>query len=170
VNRSEQIANRAQPDGQATNLSNLQINERRLDADYEIRKHNLARSEMGLLKVFDLVPRTAGKANFEARLDDGNPGKRREPELDFDITGVSDDIKTDFKRKEPRLGYSGHHSDRSPNPNQRIYDVEIKGPWGTVFEGEVSLNATFSVGVSESITATATVDAVVIRANRRTKD
>ena len=82
MNRSEQIANRAQPDGQATNLSNLQINERRLDADYEIRKHNLARSEMGLLKVFDLVPRTAGKANFEARLDDGNPGKRREPELD----------------------------------------------------------------------------------------
>src|SRR5258708_415768 len=121
MNRKEQIARRALPDGQTVSLSNLQITPRSVDtADYEILQHNLTRGDTGRLDVFSLVPKVAGKPRFDARLDDGSPGNRKEPELDFDIEGVSEDIKRDFKKKKPRLGYSGHHSDRSPNPNQRI--------------------------------------------------
>jgi hypothetical protein len=61
--------------------------------------------------VFSLVPNTSGKPIFKARVDDGNPGNRRQPELDIDIDGVSAAIKKDFKTN--RNGYIGHHANRS---------------------------------------------------------
>jgi hypothetical protein len=56
-----------------------------LDPDYVVLTHDLARGPTGLLKIFSLQPNTAGKPSFEARLDDGSPGKRKPIELDFDI-------------------------------------------------------------------------------------
>jgi hypothetical protein len=162
VNRSKQIADRAQGDGQARTLSNLQITTRHLDPDYEVVTYDLARGETGLLPVFSLLPRTPGKPSFKARVDDGSPGNRRQPELDIDIDGVSSAIERDFKAN--RNGYIGHHTDRSPNPDQRIYQVEIATPTGKVFDGDVSFNAMFSVGATTSITSTMTTDATVIRA------
>jgi coenzyme PQQ precursor peptide PqqA len=71
-----------QGDGQASSLSNLQITTQHLDADYQLLKDDLTRGETGLLRVFSLIPKTAGKPSFAARVDDGSPGKRRPPELD----------------------------------------------------------------------------------------
>jgi hypothetical protein len=164
VNRSKQIATRAQGDGQARILSNLQITIRHLDADYHVVTCDLTRGETGLLPVFSLVPKTTGKPSFQARLDDGSPGNRRQPELDIDIEGVSAAIKRDFKAN--RNGYIGHHTNRSPNQDQRIYEVEIATPTGKVFDGDVSFNATFSVGVTLSVSSTQTANAIVIRATR----
>ena len=115
-----------------------------------------------MLSVFSLIPKTAGRPRFEARVDDGSPGKRREPELDIDIKGVTAAIERDFKAN--RNGYVGHHTNRSPNPNQRIFDVKIAIPADSLFEGEVSFNVTFSVGVRISTAASVTVDATVIKA------
>jgi hypothetical protein len=164
VNRSKQIADRAQGDGQARILSNLQITKRHLDPDYQVVAHDLIRGETGRLLVFSLVPRTTGKPSFKARVDDGSPGKRREPELDIDIEGVSTAIERDFKAN--RNGYIGHHTNRSPNPDQRVFEVEIATPTGKVFHGDVSFNATFSVGATLSLTSRLTADASVIRATR----
>jgi len=166
VNRSKQIADRAQGDGQARTLRNLEIKTRHLDSDYQVVMvtDDLIRGETGRLSVFSLVPKTTGKPSFQARVDDGSPGNRRQPELDIDIEGVSAAIKRDFKAN--RNGYIGHHTNRSPNPDQRIYEVEIATPTGKVFDGDVSFNATFSVGVAAVCTATATVDATVVRATR----
>ena len=164
MNRRKQIAARAQGDGQASSLSNLRITARHLDADYQLLTHNLTRGETGLLSVFSLIPKTAGKPRFEARVDDGSPGKRREPELDIDIKGVTAAIERDFKAN--RNGYVGHHTNRSPSPNQRIFDVEITIPAGSLFEGEVSFNVTFLVGGTSSMRVEATADATVIRATR----
>ena len=162
MNRNKQIADRARGDGQARILGNLQITARYLSSDYKVLTHDLARGETGLLKVFSLIPNAASEPRFEARVDDGKPGKRREPELDIDIEGVAAATKSDFKAK--RMGYSGHHSKRSSNPDQRIFDVEIATPAGRIFEGEVSFSVTFSVGVSLSATSSVSVEAVVIRA------
>jgi hypothetical protein len=170
VNRAQQIADRAQPDGQVTNISHLQITARYLDSDYEILEHDLVRGETGLLRVFALRPRTAGKARFEARWDDGSPGNRNRTDLDFDIEGMTEEIRRDFRNRRPRLGYAGHHSNRSSDPNQRIYEVEIEDPAGTVFEGEVTFNVTHSVGVVESVNVTATCDAVFIPASGKRPD
>ena len=169
MNRTQQIAERKRPDGRVMQLSNLNIAKHHLDAEYSIRKHNLARSETGLLRVFDLVPNNPGDASFHARWDDGSPGRRNREDGDFDIDGVSDEIKRDFKNQNPRWGYSGHHTDRSPDPHQRIYDVRIEAPTGLIFEGEVSFNVTFDTGVTESMNATMSTDAVVIPATPWTR-
>jgi hypothetical protein len=164
VNRRKQIADRAQGDGQAKSLSNLQITARHLDPDYEFLSHDLTRGETGLLRVFSLIPKIAGKPSFDARVDDGSPGKRRELELDIDIKGVTATTERDFKAN--RNGYVGHHTNRSPNPNRRIFDVEIAVPAGRLFEGEVAFNVTFSVSASLSMASTVTADATVVKATR----
>lgn len=161
------MADKKQPtrDGQARSLSNLEITYSHLDSDYDVQKHDLTRGETGLLKVFSLAPKTARKPSFEARVDDGSSGNRRDPELDINIEGVSAAIGKDFKAR--RNGYVGHHTDRSPTADQRIFDVEIATPAGMVFEGTVSFNASFHVEVRESLTATVTLDAQVIRAPKQ---
>jgi hypothetical protein len=160
MDRIKKILARTRGDGQAKNLTNLQITRRYLDPDYQLLQSVLMRGETGLLRVFSLVPRTAGKPSFEARIDDGNPGNRREPELDIDITGVDKTTERDFKAG--RNGYFGHHTDRSPNPEQRIFDVTIATPNFTVFDGEVSFNATFSVEATFSVNSSMSADALVM--------
>jgi hypothetical protein len=167
VNRRKQIADRRRGDGQARTLSNLNITIRHLDADYDIFKHALTRGETGLLKVFSLVPKTPGNPSFEARIDDGSPGRRRDPELDFDIRGVGRALERAFKNN--RAGYIGHHSERSANQNQRLFDVEIGTPASKVFEGEVSFNVEFSVEINISANTGVRADAFVIRASRLTR-
>jgi hypothetical protein len=152
-----------QGDGQASSLSNLQITAQHLDPDYQLLKHDLTRGETGLLRVFSLIPKTAGKPSFAARVDDGSSEKRRSPELDIDIKDVTKAIERDFKAD--RNGYFGHHTDRSPNQNQRIFDVEIGTPTGKVFAGEVSFNVAFSVAVSFSQGSAVSASATVNRAN-----
>jgi hypothetical protein len=145
--------------GEASHLSNLRISTNFLDPDYEIIDEDLMLGETRLLKVFSLLPKTSGKPSFHARVDDGSPDKPKQPELDIDIKGVPAAIVGDFKAG--RNGYKGHHNDRSPNRTERIFDVEIAIPTGSVFKGEVFFNAAFSVainiGVSSSFEATATV-------------
>jgi len=100
-------------------------------------------------------------------VDDGSPGKRRSPELDIDIEAVTEAVERDFKANRNR--YLGHHTSRSSNPDQRIFEVEIATPTGKLFEGEVSFNAAFSVGITVATSSAVTVDAHVIRPNRLTK-
>jgi hypothetical protein len=56
----------------------------------------LTHGETGLLRVFSLIPNTASKPRFAARVNDGSPGKRRPPELDVDIKNVTKAIEGDF--------------------------------------------------------------------------
>jgi hypothetical protein len=149
-------------DGQARSLSNLHIARRHLDSNYEIVIHRLERGKTGLLGVFSLFPKSASNPQFDARVDDGSPGNRREPDLDIDIKNVTKAVENDFKAN--RNGYLGHHTDRSPNPNQRTFDVEIATPTGTVFEGEVSFNTTFSMAIFVSTSASVSVVGNVNRA------
>jgi hypothetical protein len=153
--------------GEAAKLSNLTITTRYLDSDYDIFDENLTRGETGLLRVFSLIPKTPGKPRFRARVDDGSPAKRKSPELDIDIEDVSEVIRRDFKAR--RNGYVGHHNDRSPNVEQRIFEVEIAIPSGRVFQGNVSFNVAFSVGLSMTTQSSLTVDARVIRAHQQLK-
>src|ERR1700757_1372010 len=156
------MAERARGSG-ATSLSNLQITERYLSSGYEIVKHDLTRGATDLLRVFSLVPKSAGMPRFDARVDDGTEARPKDPELDIDIRGVSNAIERDFKAN--RNGYIGHHTDRSPTPNHRIFDVEIATPAGRVFEGSVSFNVAFSLQISMVGTSSVSVNATHIRAS-----
>ena len=73
--------------GEASHLSNLKITTRYLDSDYDILNKNLSRSSTRYLRVFSLIPKTAGKPSFHARVDDGTPDNvKDDPELDIDTT------------------------------------------------------------------------------------
>jgi hypothetical protein len=163
VDREQQIAARARPDGQVTTISNLEITPLLLDRDYVIVEFDLVRTATGLLRVFALSPTIPGKPTFVARWDDGAPGNRNKAELDFDIKDVGKSEQRKFRACD---GYCGHHSKKSSNPDQRIYDVKISTPSCKVFEGEVSFNVTFSVGVCAQATSTVTVDAEVVPSDK----
>lgn len=135
--------------GEASQLSNLKITTRYIDSDYEVLREDLARGETRLLKIFSLVPKTARQPGFHARVDDGSPDNPKDPELDIDIKEVSDDIMKDFK--PGRNGYGGHHNDRSPSRDERVFDVEITTPTGTVFGGAVSFHVSFHWEVRDPI-------------------
>jgi hypothetical protein len=149
------------PDG-AYSLTNLRITTRYLDPHYEIEIHDLTRGETQLLKVFSLKRKDAQAPSFHARVDDGNPGRRKLPELDIDIQGVTPAIAKDFKAK--RNGYAGHHTDRSPNQQDRIFEVKISVPSGTVFEGNVFFNAHFKMALQTTTYSTVGVTMTVNRA------
>ena len=151
--------------GEASNLSNLKITTRYLDSDYDILNENLTRTLTRHLKVFSLIPKTARKPSFHARVDDGTPDKVKDIELDIDIRGVSEDIVRDFRAG--RNGYIGHHTDKSPSRAQRIFSVEISIPQDRVFEGDVFFNVTFSVAATITSTISDTADATVVRPPRR---
>jgi hypothetical protein len=119
-----------QGDGKASSLSNLKVATRFLDTQYEIVQHDLTRGDTGLLKVFSIIPKSAGNPSFHARMDDGSTGNRRSPELDIDIEDVGSKAKRDFKAD--RNGYTGHHTDRSPTAAARLFEIEIATPAGKV--------------------------------------
>jgi hypothetical protein len=148
----------------ASTLSNLRVITRCLDPAYDIEVHDLTRGDTGLLKVFSLTPKNQQQPHFMARIDDGNPGRRRDPELDIDIGGVSSKIKRDFNAK--RNSYAGHRTDRSPNPEQRIFEVEIVVPSGIVFDGDVSFSAHFTMLLEAGLSSTVGVKTNVIRAGK----
>jgi hypothetical protein len=144
--------------GEVSHVSNLKITTRYLHSDYDILNENLTRGSNRYLGVFSLIPKTAGKPSFHARVDDGTSDHVKDPELDIDIRNVSDDIVRDFRAGN---GYVGHHTDRSPNREQRIFNVEIATPQERVFEGDVFFNVTSSISVTmtgeSSVSANATV-------------
>lgn len=152
--------------GEASHLSNLRIETEFLDSDYEIVDEALTRSDTRHLKVFSLNPKTPGKSSFHARVDDGTPKRPKDPELDIDIKEVFADAVNDFKSN--RNGYLGHHSDGSPNANERLFEVHIVVPTGDVFKGKVSFNSTFSVACLIGVQATVSVEDTVVRAAPKT--
>jgi hypothetical protein len=159
------MAETKQPQGDGViSLSNLKVTTRHLDPQYEIEVHDLIRGNTGLLKVFSLTPKDTKQPRFAARIDDGNAGRLRSPELDIDIDGVSSKIKSDFKGK--RNGYAGHHTDRSSNRQDRVFEVEILAPSGQVFSGHVFFNVHFSMTVEMGSYSTVKVETEVIRADQ----
>ncbi len=154
------------PDG-ATSLCNLKVTPRHMHPDYEIQVHDLKRGETGLLKVFSLRPTNAQLPSFSARIDDGNSYRRKTPELDIDIEGVSNATKRHFKNN--LNGYGGHHTDRSLGPEHRIFDVKIVIPSKTIFDGEVSFNVHFTMLIELGMYSSVGLEMSVTRASDKPK-
>jgi hypothetical protein len=64
--------------GKVSSLSNVAFKITHKDPGYTISAQNdLTRGATGLLGVFSLLPNTSSSPKFYARIDDGNPGKRK---------------------------------------------------------------------------------------------
>lgn len=148
--------------GEAAQLSNLRITAQHTDPDYDFVCENLVRGETRYLGVFSLRPKNQGEPSFHARVDDGSAYKNKDPELDIDIKGVSRNVSKNFKAG--RNGYSGHHTQRSPNRSERVFEVRITAAGRVVFEGVVSFSVSFAQSMPIGGSSNVTVSANVFRA------
>jgi len=143
------VANNRSPrsGGMASSLTNFKFLIREIDPNYSISTNDdLRRGATGYLGVFSVMPNSASLPQFHGRIDDGNPGNRRQPELDIDIVGASNKAARYFKAGSN--GYEGHHTDISPSAAARAFAIKIRLPGRLIFDGEVSFNAHFSVTVN----------------------
>ncbi len=118
-------------DGKAFKTTEVNVKQDYIDAGYELFRY--PKNEItptGLLTVGELKPKDKTLPGFLFRWDE------KAERLDVDIKNVSEDIKKDFKRGI--RGYDGHHTKRVPDEKNRIFEVGIKIPKITVFEGKIS--------------------------------
>lgn len=58
---------------------------------------------------------------------------------------------------------------RTVDPDKRLFDIVIRTPLGTIFDGTVSFSLTYEVAVHVKANAAMTCDAQVIRAGSKTE-
>lgn len=118
-------------DGMAFKTNEVKVKQDYIDARYEL--FHYPRNEItptGLLTVGELKPKDNTLPEFLFRWDE------KAESLDVDINNISEEIKRKFKAGKE--GYEGHHTKRVPDEKNRIFEVSIKIPGITVFEGEIS--------------------------------
>ena len=126
--KKEEVAKR---DGKAFKTNEVKVKQDYIDAGYEL--FHYPRNEItptGLLTVGELKPKDNILPRFLFRWDE------KAESLDVDINNISEEIKRKFKAGKE--GYEGQHTKRVPDEKNRIFEVSIKIPGITVFEGETS--------------------------------
>jgi hypothetical protein len=69
------------------------------------------------------------------------------------------------KFRNKKGGYGGHHTNRTTDPEKRIFDVKIQLPVGVIFDGEVSFSNTYQVNISVQAEGQFSADAQVVKAD-----
>ena len=161
MTRDEKKRRILKEDGKAFAVYNIEIRPTFRSPIYTLSKQaSSVISGTGLLKLFELNPSQDGPS-FVARWDGGSrdKGKQERYDLDIDIEGVAAKEKRHFKQGQG--GYAGHHTTRIDSDRGWKYQVCIRTPDGSIFEGTVCFNLHRKVGVSETLhfgdTAKATV-------------
>ena len=138
-------------------VSNLVVTPKYIDPEYRHEPSACVETVTGYLEILKIMPESGDGPYFTGRWD------QKPEELDLDIHNApSKKAISDFNNE--KAGYKGHHTERSPNPEQRIFDVFIQiPPERVIFEGEVSFSNTYEAHTHAQAHAVATCDAVVIR-------
>jgi hypothetical protein len=156
VDRKKKIHQIANLSGRVSKISNLLVQPKYIHPEYRVEACAGILSETGQLEVLKVVPNSGSGPYFTARWD------QKPAHVDFDMHEASSTAIKNFKANTG--GYSGHHNNRSSNPEKRIFDVTIKTPAGLIFDGAVSFFCTYEVNCRMQATATMTADATVVRA------
>jgi hypothetical protein len=161
VDRQTKITQISSRSGRVSKVSNLEVNSTLIHPDYKSEPCDGILSETGKLEVLKIVPKSGDGPYFIARWDQG-------PEhLDIDMRGASNSTIRKFKKDKD--GYSGHHTSRTTDPEKRLFDITIRTPLGTIFDGTVSFSNTYEEIIVVTANATMTCDAKVIRAGSKTE-
>jgi hypothetical protein len=137
-------------------VSNLVITPKYIDPEYRHQPSACVETETGYLEILTIVPKNGSDPYFIGRWD------QKPEKLDLDIHRAPSKSAVGHFRNS-RNGYKGHHTDRSPNREQRIFEVLIEVPGRVIFDGEVSFSNTYEKFMAEQVHAVATCTAVVIR-------
>ena len=147
--------------GGVCRVYNLKITPKFIHQNYKSEYCDGIRGETGKLEVLKLVSDSSDDPHFIARWDQGAQ------HLDIDMHNAPRSAIAKFKKNSG--GYRGHHTVRSPNPDKRIFEIEIETLRGLIFEGKVSFNNTFEVKAAFSGEAHVSVSMQVMRANPKGK-
>jgi hypothetical protein len=157
MDRNQKVEKISNWDGRVSKISNLVVKPRYVNPDYRSEPCDGILTDTGKLEILKLISKSGAGPYFIARWD------QRPEHLDIDMHYASKGAIRKFKNKKD--GYGGHHTNRTTDPNKRIFDVKIELPDGVIFDGEVSFSNTYEVKVSMHAEAKVSVDTQVIRAN-----
>jgi len=155
MDRKQKVQHIANQSGVAR-IDNLKVVTNSIHANYQLVPCDGIRGETGSLEVLKLVPKTGSGPYFVARWD------QPPEELDIDIRGAPKNVINDLKHD--RGGYSGHHTNRSTEPDKRVFDVRIVAPQGVVFDGRVSFSRHYEMKLGTGTYSFCTVDTQLVRA------
>jgi hypothetical protein len=115
--------------GRVAKVSDVEIHPTVVHPDYTSEPCEGVLSETGKLEVLRIVPKAGNGPYFVARWD-------QKPEhLDIDMFGATKSANKLFKAG--KSGYSGHHTRRTADLNERRFHIRIEMPTGTIFDGIV---------------------------------
>jgi hypothetical protein len=148
-------------DGKVFEVRDVNIQERFRSQGYVLSTPNTAViSSTGLLTIFELRPISGKGPSFVGRWDGGSrdEGKTQRDDLDIDIKGdgVNAEVTLRFKRGED--GYSGHWTKHVPSTFGHAYDVSIRIPGETIFDGTVCFSVHRKIEFAGSVSFRATLD------------
>lgn len=142
-------------DGKVFKTNEVKVKQDYIDARYELFLYpkNVI-TPTGLLTVGELKPKYKSLPGFLFRWDE------KAESLDVDIKNVSEEVEKEFKRGI--RGYKGHHTKRVSDEKNRTFEVGIKIPRITVFEGKISfgLHRELEVTISSKSSVSASVEKI----------
>jgi hypothetical protein len=156
MDRNQKIKKISNWEGRVSKISNLVVTPRYVNPDYKYEICDGFLTDTGKLEILTLIAKSGGGPYFIARWD------YRPEHLDIDMHNASRSAIRKFKNNKD--GYGGHHTNRTTDPNKRIFDVTIELPNSVIFDGEVSFSNTYEVKVSVHAEGKVSIDAQVIRA------
>ena len=156
MDRQQKIDRVANQSGRVSKVSNLEVTVQFIHADYSFKARDGELSETGQLEILEIAPISQEGPYFVGRWD------QRPAQLDIDMRRAPSSAIKSFKSK--KAGYAGHHTDRSPEPAKRVFDVKIETPDGTIFDGTISFSITYDVIAKSHIEMKDTISMTVTRA------
>jgi hypothetical protein len=159
VNRQQKI-DKIKKQDRVSEVSNIQPVTNHIDQEYKIGSCSVVQTDTGYLPIFKIQPKSKNGPHFVGRWD------QKRATVDLDMKGALEREISDFKYK--RIGYGGHHTDRSEDPDRRTFEIKIKIPTDQViYDGKVSFFLTYQSHVPIGANSAVTCDAVVISAQPR---
>jgi hypothetical protein len=125
MDRKQKVEKILNWDGRVSKISDLVMNARYLNPDYSSEPCDGILTDTGNLDILKLIPKSGTGPYFIARWD------QRPEHLDIDMHNAPNSAIRKFKNNKG--GYGGHHTNRSTDPNKRIFDVKIQLPDGVIF-------------------------------------
>jgi len=157
MDRQQKIEQIRKQSGRVSRVSTLEVNPTHVHLEYRLEPCNGILTETGKLEVLKLVPKSGVGPSFIARWD-------QKPEhLDIDMHGASNSAISKFRNNKD----GGHHTNRTTDPDKRIFEVKIETPAGVIFDGTVSFSNTYEMISVEKTIVTDTLDAVVVGADNK---
>jgi hypothetical protein len=161
MNRQQKIDQIAKESGVSA-VGNLDVSVREIALDYEWKHCDGVRGATGALQIFKVIRKSGTGPYFIGRWD------QKAEKLDIDMSGASHEEVRKFTGSKG--GYSGHHTNRTKDPDRRVFDVRITIRGRVIFDGAVSFSNTYDERVEVAVLSTIAVHVSLVHRTAQEKE